>query len=49
MGITLLEHVLVAGERYAPLLYRCEKLVATSPDRVAFYADATLDREGVDE
>lgn len=49
MGITLLEHILVAGERYAPLLYRCEKLVTTSPDRVAFYADATLDREGVGE
>jgi DNA repair protein RadC len=49
MGITLLEHVLVAGERYAPLLYRSEKLVTTAPDAAAFYADATLYGEEDDE
>lgn len=42
MGISLLEHVLVAGDRYAPLLLRSKSVVATSPDRVAFYADASL-------
>jgi hypothetical protein len=49
MGITLLEHVLVAGERYAPLLCRSEKLVTTAPDAAAFYADAVLSFEEVDE
>ena len=47
MGVTLLEHLLVAGERYSPLLCRSEKLVTTAPDVAAFYADAAL--EEVDE
>ena len=46
MGITLLEHILVAGDRYAPLLLRSEKLLASTPDRAAFYAGAELVREG---
>lgn len=46
MGITLLEHVLVAGERYVPLLARSRKLMDNAPERVAFYADAALEWEG---
>jgi DNA repair protein RadC len=49
MGITLLEHILVAGDRYAPLLLRSEKLLASAPDRAAFYADATLMQDGEGE
>ncbi len=45
MGITLLEHILVAGERYAPLLARSKKLLDNAPERLAFYADAALDGE----
>lgn len=45
MGISLLEHVLVAGERYAPLLARSKAVVESSPDRMAFYAGAGFDAE----
>lgn len=45
MGISLLEHVLVAGESYAPLLLRSKPLIDASPDRMAFYAGATLASE----
>jgi DNA repair protein RadC len=46
MGITLLEHVLVAGERYTPLLARSKKLADSAPERLAFYADAALALDG---
>ncbi len=45
MGISLLEHVLVAGDSYAPLLLRSKSLIDASPDRMAFYAGAGLARD----
>ena len=49
MGVTLLEHILVAGESYVPLLLRSKSVIASSPDRIAFYAGATLDDAGVEK
>ncbi len=38
MGIPLLEHILVAGDRFSPILLRSEKLLSSKVDRSAFYA-----------
>lgn len=43
MGIPLLEHILVAGERYAPILLRSERIFSSAPDRRAFYAGVDFD------
>lgn len=45
MGVVLLEHILVAGDSYSPLLARSQKLLGSAPERQAFYADAALDFE----
>lgn len=45
VGITLLEHILVAGDRYMPILLRSNGLLVSRIDRSAFYADAALPPE----
>lgn len=39
MGVTLLEHILVAGGRYTPVLLHTEKSLLSAVDRREFYGD----------
>ena len=45
VGISFLEHILVAGERYTPILLRSNGLLVSRADRSSFYADASLPEE----
>lgn len=42
VGVPLLEHILVAGNSYTPILLRSNGLLTNHVDRAAFYADAAL-------
>ena len=42
VGVPLLEHILVAGNSYTPILLRSNDLLTNHVDRAAFYADAAL-------
>ncbi len=48
IGITLLEHILVAGQEYAPVLLKSEKPMLSPVDRRAFYAGSAFE-EGWDQ
>lgn len=45
VGIPLLEHILVAGNSYTPIMLRSNKTLAQSRERSAFYANYTLMQE----
>lgn len=45
VGIALLEHILVAGDSYTPILSRSSDLLASRPDRARFYADTDFPHE----
>ena len=45
VGVPLLEHILVAGGSYTPIMLRSNKHLAQTVDRQAFYADCTLLKE----
>ncbi len=49
MGITLLEHILVAGQHYAPVLLHSEKTMLSPVDRAAFYRGSSFAEGGLRE
>lgn len=42
VGVSFLEHILVAGDSFVPIMLRSSGMLSGRVDRTAFYADATL-------
>lgn len=45
VGIPLIEHILVAGNKYTPIMLRSQNTLAAAPEKPAFYADYTFKQE----
>ena len=45
IGIPLLEHILVASDKYTPILVRTERSLATTKNRKFFYSNYTFPKE----
>jgi DNA repair protein RadC len=45
VGIPLIEHILVAGDKYTPIMLRSQNVLAAQSDKPAFYADYTFKQE----